>query len=42
MRKNVDNSLYRALKLYGEGRLSFGQAERDIVEEKIMVKTAKP
>lgn len=75
MMKNVDNSLYRALKLYGEGRLSFGQAEylglreggvglarnkyyqeatpsevklkvdqaeRDIVEEKIPVKTAKP
>jgi len=27
MMKNVDNGLYRALKLYGEGRLSFGQAE---------------
>lgn len=27
MMKNVDNSLYRALKLYTEGKLPFGQAE---------------
>jgi basic membrane protein A len=27
MMKNVDNSLYRALKLYREGRLPFGQTE---------------
>lgn len=28
--------------LHEEERLSFGQAERDIVEDKIMVKTAEP
>lgn len=28
MMKNVDQSLYRALKLYLEGKLTFGQAER--------------
>jgi basic membrane protein A len=31
--KNVDQSLYRALKLYLEGRLAFGQAERLGIKE---------
>ena len=33
MMKNVDNSLYRALQLYTQGKLPFGQAEALGVKE---------
>jgi len=33
MMKNVDNSLYRALKLHLEGKLPYGQAEALGVKE---------